>query len=379
MVVTMLGDYQNNATVHTKHKFLFDALSKRYEILEIFDAGLRGKDRLLNAISVFDTDRNRWRTHYYKNPSAFRKRSARASTFLESWSDRADVALQIGALFDSTVPNKTVPNVIYSDYTSTLSSRRPDAGRSPMEGQELMDWIASETAALQHAAHICTRSRFVKNSLLEDYQIPPERVTVVGGGVNFEAMPSLLKKPPHREPVTLFVGKEFYRKGGDLVLQAFQLVTRKRPTARLILVTTDVLPLDLPLQNVTVIKEEVSRERMSELYRNSDLFVLPSRLETWGDVLLEAMAHGLPCIGVQSDAMEEIIENGKTGFVVSAGDVRAIADHMLTLLKNADLRNSMSEAARKRVKTEFLWEHVIDRMAPVLKAAAQQRASLHNA
>jgi hypothetical protein len=102
MVITLLGDCHNNATVRTKHRYFFNALSRRFEILEIFDASLRGADRIWNAISVFDRDRDRWREHFYKNPAAFQKRSVRAAQFLQSYQDRADVALQIGALFDST-------------------------------------------------------------------------------------------------------------------------------------------------------------------------------------------------------------------------------------------------------------------------------------
>src|SRR5688500_7299222 len=96
IVTTMMGDYKGNPTVYTKHCYFFQALSKRFKMVDIFDAGLQGLSRWINALSVAERDRMRWRVHFYKNPSAFHKRSGRVRNFLRSRQTDVDVNLQIG-------------------------------------------------------------------------------------------------------------------------------------------------------------------------------------------------------------------------------------------------------------------------------------------
>ena len=369
ILVTLMGDYENNAIVRTKHQHFVNALARRHEIVDIFDASLHGIGRLVNAASVVSADRTKWREHFYKNPAAFRKRSIRVASFLRSRRQKVDLILQIGALFDSTVANLNLPNIIYSDYTSVLSSRRPEGGRSPFNEQERGEWIECESTALHHAAHICARTRLVRDSLIHDYGLSTDRISVVGGGLNFAELPQVSEKRAARDPALLFVGKEFHRKGGDFLLEAFQKVQQKIPNLQLTIVSKEA-PIGIAVPNVTRIAKQCSREEMAELYDNSDLFLLPSRLETWGDVLLEAMAHGLPCIGVQGQAMEEIIDEGRNGFLVEFGNVQQFADRILQLMGSNDLRETFGRSARKKVESQFLWDHIVDRFESIFHLVA---------
>jgi glycosyltransferase involved in cell wall biosynthesis len=104
------------------------------------------------------------------------------------------------------------------------------------------------------------------------------------------------------------------------------------------------------------------------LYREADVFVLPSRLETWGDVLLEAMAFGLPCLGVAGEAMDEIIVDGVTGAIVPPNDVEALAEQLTRLLCDRDRARSWGLAGRQRVEAEFTWARVVARLAIVIRA-----------
>ena len=94
------------------------------------------------------------------------------------------------------------------------------------------------------------------------------------------------------KPTALFIGQDFHRKGGDLLLSAFAQVRQHVPQARLLCLTKGPIPAELPLDGVEVFEAEWDRDLVKQLYHQADLFVLPSRLETWGDVLLEAMAYG---------------------------------------------------------------------------------------
>ncbi len=271
-------------------------------------------------------------------------------------------------MLDASFPGISVPNMIYTDYTAELSARKLESGRSPFTPSERQEWISLERSAFETAAHICTRSNFVRKSILDDYRIPSGKVTVVGGGVNVPVLPEPVLRLENQIPTVLFIGKDFYRKGGDVLLKAFAEAHNQVPVSRLFLVTADPVPPDLPQEGVAVIAPTWDRKAIANLYWRSDIFVLPSRLETWGDVLLEAMAFGLPCIGVAGEAMEEIIQNQKTGMLVPEGDITALVKALVRLLQDSALRRQIGQAARLQMETEFTWERVVERMRPLIES-----------
>ncbi|TLM77142.1 MAG: glycosyltransferase family 4 protein, partial [Actinobacteria bacterium] len=313
LFVTLIGDVDNEPFARVKYGHLLDALRRSFAV-DACDATLRGLPRLFNALLAFAPQRRRWKERFYQNLPAFELRSAGVARALLKRAGAVDLVLQIGVLYDAC--RGTIPAVIYTDYTAVLAGRRPELGRSPLTPDERRRWIALEGAAFQRAAHVCTRSEFVRASLVDDYGIPPDRVTAVGGGVNLAPLPVLVPRPANAAPTALFIGKDFYRKGGDLLLSAFAEVRRQLPRAQLLMLTEGPIPADLDLGGVEIIPPTWDRTLIQSLYRRADCFVLPSRLETWGDVLLEAMAFGLPCIGVTGEGMGELIADQHTGLLV---------------------------------------------------------------
>ncbi|GAP14499.1 glycosyltransferase [Longilinea arvoryzae] len=370
LFVTLIGDVDQEPFARVKYGCLLESLRRAFPI-EIRDATLRGLPRLFNALQVFSPDRRLWKERFYQNVPAFELRSASVARALRGQAGRVDLIFQIGVLYDASRGNTGIPAVIYTDYTSVLSGRRPELGRSPLTPEERKRWIRLEQAAFQRAAHICTRSEFVRASVIADYGIPPERVTAVGGGVNMTSLPALSSRAGTASPTVLFIGKDFYRKGGDILLRAFANVQMQLPGARLVMLTNGPLPAGLDLRGVEVIPPTWDRTFIHSLYQSADCFVLPSRLETWGDVLLEAMAFGLPCIGVSGEGMGEIITDPQNGLLVPPEDATALAGALVRLLSDANLRARMGGAARQRIESQFTWDHVVARIYPILMNAIQ--------
>jgi phosphatidylinositol alpha 1,6-mannosyltransferase len=94
-------------------------------------------------------------------------------------------------------------------------------------------------------------------------------------------------------------------------------------------------------------------------YASADVFVFPSTTETLGNVVLEALASGLPAVVVDRGGPQDLIEPGVTGFVARANDIGSIADALETLLTNAPLRARMSEAARSSAASRD-WTEIND-------------------
>jgi glycosyltransferase involved in cell wall biosynthesis len=366
VVGILLGDMAQQVSARVKYGKLFDALGCQFPLSSVYDARLQGLPRLLNAAQAFHPRMGQWKARFYQNVPAFRAQSSRATKVLERHRAEYDFVFQVGATFDAHWDdNFYAPSVIYTDYSAALAARRPALGRNPFTKEEQWVWNSLEAQALRRANHVFTRGEFVRQSLLEDYHLSPAKVTSVGGGVNFDALPTLPERHA-QAPMVLFIGKDFHRKGGDLLWRACASLRAKFPTLRLVVVTDGPIPADLPREGVEVIAPTYDREFIANLYRQANVFALPSRLETWGDVLLEAMAYGLPCVGVSGEAMDEIIDTGKTGFVVPAGDVQALAGALGQLIGDQALWSEMSRAARQKVETTYTWERVVSRMTPII-------------
>ncbi|MCB9422076.1 MAG: glycosyltransferase [Ardenticatenaceae bacterium] len=373
--VTM-GDVVNMPAASVKYGYLFTAVAQHLSLIQTIDANLTGWNRWLNALLTFHPQRYHWQQRFYKNILAFHRRSQAVSNQISQLKQQADVVLQVGVMFDACWPPNQLPSVIYTDYTSYLSAQKPTVGRSPLSPKQRQTWFNLERQAYQRAAHICTRSQMACHSIIEHYGIPSNKITVVGGGVNFPSLPVLEPRQTDGPPTALFIGNDFYRKGGDLVLAAFAQVRKQIPDAQLLFLTRDPIPLDLLQEGVYCCPSSWSRDKIINLFHQADLFVLPSRLETWGDVLLEAMAFGLPCIGVADDAMTEIIEHEQTGLLVQPENIDELARAIMQLMSDPTIRKQYGSAARRRVEMHFTWDHVAERLAeilgPVVNAAKRE-------
>jgi glycosyltransferase involved in cell wall biosynthesis len=349
-----------------KYGQLFNELGRRCSLTGVVDVDLRGSSRYWSALLSVRGSRQRWREAFYKNLWAFRQRSALARRAVDSHAGAVGVVLQHGALFQAHTPGGP-PVVVYTDFTYRLAQRE-DAWRNPFASVRASEeWNRYEQGVYRGAALVLTRSEHARQSLIVDYGVDPGRVLTVGGGINFHPLPPAAPLAP--APRVLFIGKDFERKGGDLLLRAFAHARERIPEAELWLVTGDPVAAG---PGVRRIDPTYDRAQISALYRASSVFAMPSRCETWGDVFLEAMAHGLPCIASAADAMPEIISHSETGLLVPVGDEVALADALITLLGDAELRQRMGANGRERVALTFTWGHVAER---IVAALGQARSS----
>ena len=100
---------------------------------------------------------------------------------------------------------------------------------------------------------------------------------------------------------------------------------------------------------------------LATAYASSDIFVFPSDSESFGNVTLEAMASGLPCVCADATGSRSLVVDGETGFLAPADDAEAFARHITKLAGDRDLRRSMGEAARARALT-FGWDETMARL-----------------
>ncbi len=344
--------------------YLLTALAARYRVSAMIRPELTNLQRLNVAVGTFRPSRSAWSEQFYKSHRGYRMRSANASRLRAELNRPQDVVLQVHNLFEMTGAR----SLLYVDCTHEQSARQWPAW-NPLRGAGLARWYAREQRAYAQAEHIFAFSQQTRQSLITSYAVTPERVSVVGAGANLDRLPLLapVNRGQHDPAGTmnvLFVGNDFARKGGHVVLKAFADVHRQLPRARLQLVGTN--PGIGPHAGVEVLGRIYDRERVSELYRQASVFVLPSFFDPMPLVLLEAMAYGLPCITTSSVGIPDIITHGRDGLMIPTGDAHALSQALLRMLTNPEVAARIGAAARRRVDEAFTWDHVIDRMAPVL-------------
>jgi alpha-maltose-1-phosphate synthase len=153
-----------------------------------------------------------------------------------------------------------------------------------------------------------------------------------------------------RPPRLLFMGGDFPRKGGPLLLEAW-VAGRFAGRAELVIVTDWRLPRPLPA-GVRRIRGVTSHSpAWSTCWADADAFVMPTLNEAFGLVYQEAAAAGIPAIGTDQNAVPEIIRDGTTGLLVPPGDRDALVAAMNRLVESPDLRDRLGRAARRQIET----------------------------
>jgi len=308
----------------------------------------------------------RWNT-----PFAFDQHSKQAGTLLAKLPQPPDVVLQNGALFAPGRP-PPFPYVLLLDNTCLLSQRQAAVARAA--GDDYRDfreaWLRRERAAYEGAAAIATFSSVVRQSLIADYGIDPARVHVVGAGANMRPGASAERSDDGRTLV--FIGKEGWRrKGGPILLEAFERLRKSRPDLRLLLIGPS-RRIALP-QGVTS-TGLVPFEQVPRLLSGASVFVLPTLREPFGIAFLDAMICELPCVGTTVGAVPEILDG--VGVCVPPGDPIALANAVGALLDDPLRRAAMGEAGRRRVlERGWLWPDVGKRLSAILERSAGRLAA----
>jgi glycosyltransferase involved in cell wall biosynthesis len=170
----------------------------------------------------------------------------------------------------------------------------------------------------------------------------------------------------------LFLGRDPRRKGGDIVLSAFQRLRRSRPEARLLYVCDELPPSPIPGVETSPL---VAYSEVASLYRRAQVFVNPTRAEGFGFTNVEAQGFGLPVISTRLGAIPEVVEDGQTGILVPPDDETAVFEAMRRLAEDHELRSRMSAAARKRFTALFSMEVFRSAIAAIYDEALERARS----
>ncbi|MBD7945209.1 MULTISPECIES: N-acetyl-alpha-D-glucosaminyl L-malate synthase BshA [Psychrobacillus] len=159
------------------------------------------------------------------------------------------------------------------------------------------------------------------------------------------------------------------------VVKSFELIHKEIP-AKLLLVGDgpEKHPVMEYVKGKPIEKDVLflgKQENVSELYAISDLMLLLSEKESFGLVLLEAMACEVPCIGTAVGGIPEVIVPGENGYLVPLGDIEKVAEYGLKILKDPILHNQLKETALEIVRTRFSSAQIVEQYEKMYERVAK--------
>ncbi len=332
---------------------------------EIFvvQAKIKGIKKIVNLIRTFCSNKDIWRERSKKNEYFFKAISKNIGINIKNkFSNNYDVILLHEALYSPGLgDNLCKPYIVYEDSTAILAQRYwpswiPDTALT----KEYRDLVKSY---YRNAASIITSNELTRKSLIEDYGVAPKNVITVGQGCKFSY--SDVSRNDVNEKQILFVGYEFKRKGGDVLLKAFEIVRNKVPDANLVIVGPS---LSIKQDGVTVLGQIRDRAKLMGIYKKSFIFVLPSYFDPMPNTIIEAMGGKLAVVTTDGCGSAEIIEDGVGGFIVPVGDSDALADRLIQLLGNSVLAKNMGKVGYDIVNARFRWEIVSNKVFEIIKS-----------
>jgi D-inositol-3-phosphate glycosyltransferase len=276
----------------------------------------------------------------------------------------------------------------------TLGYPKNSAAQRSWE-REPLGRLQVEHEVLSQSNALIAESEASRQHMIQDYGVAQERICVIPCGVDMAVFhPQDRSQARHTlglgpEPLLLFVGRLQPLKGIDTLLRVAQAVRREHAQVQTVVVGGGIdaqdhhevqelqrlraLAARLELsQQVRFIKAQ-PQDVLAQYYAAADVLVMPSHYESFGMVVLEAMACGTPVVASRVGGLASTVVHGQTGFLAPVGDVQAFAQAILRLLAAPSLQQAMRHAASGRAQT-FAWPHIVQRTLGLYRRLLRQHA-----
>ncbi len=255
---------------------------------------------------------------------------------------------QTQTLFNAKLPGK--PHFIYTDHTAKANLLYPDIYSSHyMRSARFIDNV--ESKIYQDADITFTCGSLITYSLLNQYNVPKEKALTVSAGSN--ATDSFIENnDKYASKNILFVGVDWERKGGPILIKAFEKVLQKHPDATLTIIGCNPANINLPNCNIL---GKLPPGEVAAYYNKAAVFCLPTLREPFGIVFVEAMHYKLPIIANNIGSIPDMVINDFNGFLID-NDVDGYADALCKLFDDPLRGKLLGENGFDHAQSEFTWE-----------------------
>lgn len=211
------------------------------------------------------------------------------------------------------------------------------------------------------------------------FGVNPERIKIWKRGMNTHLFTPAKRNPARMQaltgnewPTVLFASRLVWEKNLETLIRVFKLARALKLPCNFLIVGDGVARAACELEMPgAIFYGNTDHQDLSELYASSDIFFFPSISESYGNVVLEAMASGLPCVLADGGGSRDFIEQGENGFKCAPDDAQAYVEKIDILLKDSNLRRKFSEAGRA-YSLKFDWQSLAETYFNDLQMLAQK-------
>jgi len=251
-----------------------------------------------------------------------------------------------------------------------------DSLRARLKFRRWYGFLRMQKRVAGQLEQVITVSDAARRRTVADFDIDPDSIEVVHNGIDtdrFEPRPT--ETDDFRVMTT--VSADVAIKGACYLLEAFATL-REHVDAELHVVgefndggNSDELITELGIRKDIITHDEISYDRMVELYGSADVAVIPSVYEGFGLPAGEAMACGVPVVATTGGALPEVV--GDAGVLVEPEDAGAIAEALLALAEDPEQRRRLGARGRERIVAEFDWDRAARETVDVYRSVIDRR------
>lgn len=259
---------------------------------------------------------------------------------------------------------KGIPTVItYHDVNPHLGERHPFAV------------IIVRNVMRKYTKAIIVHGKLLREQMINENRVPANKVHSLHIGEHEVAPFKMYEKPEITEDVdsVLFFGRIYEYKGLEYLIKAEPLITEKVPGCKIIIAGEGENfekynnMIHDRKEHFIIHNSHISYKDGAELFQRSSIVVLPYIEASQSGVIPTAYGFKKPVVVTRVGSIPEIVDEGKTGFIVQPRDSQALAEAIIKLLKDDKLRREMGENAFKKLKQEFSWEDISEQTNEIYK------------
>ncbi|WP_440960666.1 glycosyltransferase family 4 protein [Paenibacillus nitricinens] len=341
---------------------LFTALNKKVDLEEIDLTYTKFQTFFLTLLNLRIRDRKiKINTPFRKLTTRFRQNKLDAA--LKNNVNTPKLLIEDFGICENAYyyTDLTIDSILYIRDNSPSVGKFSNFNNVPTV--DLLRQNSEQLRILKNGKGIFTMSKWLAEYLVKQGGFPEGNIHYVGGGINLDI--NLIKSEVKSNKKVLFVGRDFHRKGGDLVVDAINILNVKYDKeVELFVAGYKAKELNEENKNIHYLGD-LDSVQLSEYFNKCDIFCMPSRFEAYGLVFVEALVYGLPCIGRNSFEMKEFIQDGENGYLIDDDDAECLAMKMYDLLNNENIKTNVL-SKKKEYIYRYSWSSVADRILNVI-------------
>ncbi len=252
-------------------------------------------------------------------------------------------------------------------------------------------WVEKKLVTQGSCKKFVAVSNLTRDIFLQEYNIDPQRVTVIHPGVDLNDYATADKKLVRtdirkeygfrsEEPIIVFASMNFEIKGLDAIMLALAKLKGKQHSFKLLVVGKGnvkkytQMAREAKIDENVVFTGQLSKEKLIRLYLAGNMYIMLSKFDTFGMVVLEAMAAGLPVIISSNVGAKDIVVEGENGFLISDTSNADYIASIIVLLLNENIRSSMARKALDTAK-QNTWSQVAAKYSEIYSSVLNTRKS----